>query len=70
MKFSNNGYYIEKYIKCSNCGLLLYSEGVQSKSSPKKIFCSQWCVDWSSAKAQGVEQPNLPFGHEKIHEIG
>ena len=70
MKFSNNGYYIEKYIKCANCGMLLYSGGIQSKSSPKEIFCSLWCVDWASAKAQGVDQPKLPFGHEKIHEIG
>ena len=28
MRFSNNGYYIEKYIKCDNCGMLIYGDGI------------------------------------------
>jgi hypothetical protein len=50
--------------------MLLYSEGLNSTAAPNEVFCSQWCIDWSSAKADGVEQPKIPFGHEKIHEIG
>ena len=26
MRFSDNGYYIERYIKCDNCGVLIYDE--------------------------------------------
>ena len=29
MRFSENGYYIEKYVKCANCGLLIYDEGIR-----------------------------------------
>ena len=28
MRFSDNGYYIEKYVKCANCGLLIYGDGI------------------------------------------
>ena len=70
MKFSNNGYYIERYIKCSNCGMLLYSDGLKSEIAPNEVFCSKWCIDWSLAKANGVDEPKIPFGHEKLHEIG
>jgi hypothetical protein len=27
MRFSDNGYYIEKYVKCANCGMLVYGKG-------------------------------------------
>ena len=27
MRFSDNGYYIEKYVKCANCGMLVYGAG-------------------------------------------
>ena len=27
MRFSDNGYYIERYIKCDNCGVLIYDDG-------------------------------------------
>ena len=28
MRFSENGYYIEHYVKCANCGMLVYGEGI------------------------------------------
>ena len=28
MRFAQNGYYIEKYLKCANCGLLIYGNGI------------------------------------------
>jgi hypothetical protein len=56
MKFSQNGLYIEKYVKCANCGTLIYSnDSEQQKQAIKKddqILCSQWCVDWAEARRQ------------------
>ena len=28
MRFSANGYYIERYVKCATCGMLVYGEGI------------------------------------------
>ena len=50
MRFSDNNYYIEKYIKCDNCGMLIYGEGLEKADHPKSIFCSLWCVEWFEAK--------------------
>lgn len=54
MKFSQNGLYIEKYIKCANCGTLVYvDDPAQSKDAVTQgdaIFCTQWCVDWAEAR--------------------
>jgi len=47
MKFSANKLYIEQYLKCDNCGILLYEgEPRITDAEPGKRFCSQWCVDW------------------------
>ncbi len=62
MKFSANGYYIEKYIKCMNCGLLIYGKGVPGKDGvTSKIFCSQWCVEWAELRDSGAENIRLPL---------
>ena len=68
MKFSSNGYYIEKYIKCDNCGMLIYGNGIKGEQHDKPaLFCSEWCVEWSALKATGrsdirlkIVQPKLP----------
>jgi N-methylhydantoinase B len=56
LKFSSNGLYIEEYIKCANCGVLIYetdlAESVEIEN--KGLFCSQWCVDWSKAREDRV----------------
>ncbi|MFO1151226.1 MAG: hydantoinase B/oxoprolinase family protein [Alsobacter sp.] len=70
MRFSDNGFYIEKYVKCANCGMLVYGPGVprsEGKGKPK-IYCTEWCVAWADgrAKAEGsyfrlpIVQPKLP----------
>ncbi|PUA20397.1 hypothetical protein [Glaciimonas sp. PCH181] len=50
MKFSQNGLYIEQYIKCTNCGALIYENGPASTHVDGHVFCSQWCIDWSKAR--------------------
>jgi len=51
MRFSGNGYYLEDYTKCANCGVLLYGEHrtaeVEGKARP---YCSAWCVNWDTAR--------------------
>ena len=63
MRFSDNGYYIEAYIKCGCCGALIYDEGVKSDKVgfEEMIFCSRWCIDWKALRASGVDVPRLPL---------
>ena len=47
MKFSGNGLYIEEYLKCANCGYLIYEADLdKSIKVGSKLFCSEWCNDW------------------------
>jgi N-methylhydantoinase B len=51
MKFSENGLYIERYIKCGNCGVLIYEkEGQGLLTQDDVTYCSQWCIDWKIAR--------------------
>jgi hypothetical protein len=54
MKFAPNHLYIEEYIKCTNCGVLIYDERGKDKSqtivADGKTYCSQWCLDWEHAR--------------------
>lgn len=56
MKFSQNGLYIEKYVKCANCGTLIYTnDAAQMKQVVEQngqTMCSQWCVNWAEARTQ------------------
>ncbi|VVO31434.1 hypothetical protein PS723_05024 [Pseudomonas fluorescens] len=53
MKFSENGLYIERYVKCSNCGVLIYEQDAPTKVKVDgKEFCSDWCVKWSAERQQ------------------
>ena len=62
MRFSDNGYYIEKYVKCTNCGVLIYDEGIPlERDGKERTFCSQWCIEWSALRDSGVENPRLPL---------
>lgn len=58
MRFSPEGYYVERYIKCDNCGLLIYDAGVRA-ADRKALFCSAWCVQWNEQRQAGVEHPVL-----------
>ena len=69
MRFSDNKYYIEKYIKCDNCGMLIYGKGLNSKGLPDLLFCSDWCIDWYKSKASGNKDPRIPLPKSGIHEI-
>ena len=41
MRFSANGYYIERYVKCANCGMLVYGDGIAGKRHGKAcVYCS------------------------------
>ncbi|MBT6443067.1 MAG: hypothetical protein HN793_11710 [Rhodospirillaceae bacterium] len=69
MRFSDNGYYIERYVKCDNCGMLIYEDGIQAKvAEEEKLFCSNWCIEWAEARAKGVDEPRIPLPRQGIHE--
>jgi N-methylhydantoinase B len=62
MRFSANGYYIEKHIKCANCGVLIYDRGIAiDRNGKPQIFCSDWCVQWSALRESGAETIRLPL---------
>ena len=69
MRFSDNGYYIERYVKCDNCGVLLYGDGETATVGEKEgLFCSKWCIDWAQARVDGVENPCIPLPREGLHK--
>jgi hypothetical protein len=59
MQFAESGYYIEKYIKCDNCGVLIYRDALTSNedSQSELVFCTQWCIDWYAQKTAGKDVP-------------
>ncbi len=62
MRLSRNGYYVERYVKCDNCGVLIYDDGQPATIAGQAgLFCSQWCIDWADARARGIEEPRLPL---------
>lgn len=50
MRFSANGYYIERYVKCANCGTLIHRG---EKPAAGGVFCSDWCIEWFARRASG-----------------
>ncbi|WP_334175031.1 hypothetical protein [Pseudoxanthobacter sp.] len=50
MKFSQNGFYIESYSKCPNCGRLMYENDAADREGQVtfegETYCSARCVDW------------------------
>ncbi len=65
MKFSANGYYIERYVKCDCCGVLIYGDGIATSHATRGplLYCSPWCLEWQAQKFAGIETPqvDLPF---------
>jgi N-methylhydantoinase B len=50
MKFSENGLYVERYIKCGTCGALIYDKQDRRSLTHDGInYCSQWCIDWKKS---------------------
>jgi hypothetical protein len=64
MKFAANHLYIEEYVKCANCGVLIYEERgarkPQTINKDGKIYCSQWCLDWEQAREVGKQATVAP----------
>ncbi len=53
MKFSENGLYIEHYIKCGNCGILIYQRADQELlTDDGETYCSPWCIDWKNSRKE------------------
>jgi hypothetical protein len=54
MRFAPNHLYIEEYVKCANCGVLIYESAVAANpekiTKDGKVYCSQWCLDWERAR--------------------
>ena len=56
MRLSKNGYYVEKYVKCDNCGLLIYDQGIGVEQGGRaQLFCSDWCIEWSRLRETGQD---------------
>ena len=69
MRFSDNGFYIEKYLKCANCGMLIYEARIKKEAGGKThLYCSEWCIEWATLRAAHdgyfrlpIVQPKLPI---------
>ena len=73
MRFADKRYYIDRYVKCQNCGMLIYDEGLAP--GPRNgglpagtVFCSGWCTEWHARKAEGMDAPRLklPTGGDGV----
>lgn len=65
MRFSGNGFYVETYDKCANCGVLLYGAAKEDA----RRFCGDWCASWFSAGAEEREN-GLPLSNAKTRYAG
>ncbi len=65
MRFADKRYYIERYVKCDNCGVLVYDDGVPGRTEGQ-IYCGDWCREWSARRAAGVDEPRLPLPREAV----
>ena len=54
MRFSKNKLYVEAYIKCTNCGILIFEnakkDAAQHRLENGKVYCSSWCIDWEAER--------------------
>lgn len=65
MRFAHKRYYIEQYIKCDCCGVLVYDAGIEAAApdGTARLFCSNWCRDWTALRDEGAEL-RLPLPRE------
>jgi hypothetical protein len=61
MRFAESGYYIEQYVKCDNCGVLIYRDEKLSTDPAQTglVFCTEWCIDWHQQKLAGKDVPTV-----------
>ena len=66
MRFSHKRYYIEQYVKCDNCGVLIYDEGVRPPDAGTEapLYCSEWCVEWAAKRASGDKDRVVPLSRK------
>ena len=67
MKHSANGLYVEEYLKCLNCGELIYDEGLYfTNEDGVEIgpFSTVWDIEWY----QGREAREKATGPQVIKE--
>ena len=65
MKFSENGLYIERYIKCGNCGVLIYQRADQELlTDDGETYCSPWCIDWKNSREERRSKSGEAMGGE------
>jgi len=51
MRFSANGLYVERYVKCRNCGILIYeNDKDQVKTEAGVQYCSPWCQNYDAKR--------------------
>ncbi len=59
MKFAKNRMYVESYIKCHNCGILIFEGSLTDKTESVTLngvrYCSAWCVSWETERTTRLE---------------
>ena len=63
MRFADRRYYVERYIKCDCCGVLIYDSGLAATApdgSPR-LSCSDWCRGGTALRDRGETDPKLPL---------
>jgi len=65
MRFAHKRYYVERYVKCDCCGVLIYDAGIKATApdGSARLFCSDWCREWTALRDKGAE-PRLPLPRE------
>jgi 5-oxoprolinase (ATP-hydrolysing)/N-methylhydantoinase B len=67
MRLSGNGYYVERYLKCANCGLLIHDAGkTVARDGKPALFCSDWCIEWSALRQSGAAAIRLPLAEPAV----
>ena len=68
MRFSENGYYIEKYLKCANCGMLVYGDGHRPARATASRRSTAPTGAWSGrrSRAAGDGYVRLPIVQPKL----
>lgn len=59
MRFAESGYYLEAYVKCANCGVLIVSRagGGTRRARPAQLYCSPWCEQWHAKRLAELKPP-------------
>ena len=70
MRFSQNGYYIERYVKCATCGMLVYGDGIAGTRHGKPcVYCTPWCVEWAALTDRETGYVRLPIVQAQLEHL-